>query len=201
WQSPAALQDFKSSPAYKHLLTALSSLYPTSNSPSNATSTTISFGRTLTYQPLHPHTQLRHVYFPTPLTPSRLAAIDAIQGLVYPYFFGISVTSTSAHKYAYRTRPTKGWVEGTRKWEGEECEVLMWVMFWKGREEEREFLEGVKRLRTRKGAEDGTAVYEGEVSVFEIWENELRGQGALGWVDEYVDFEMVPGFFKGDPWP
>ena len=67
-------------------------------------------------------------------------------------------------------------------------------MFWKGREEEKEFLEKVKVVKTR-ASENRTSVFEGVVGVVENWERELKELGAIEWVSEYVDFGIVPGGF------
>jgi hypothetical protein len=67
-------------------------------------------------------------------------------------------------------------------------------LFWKGREEERGFLEKVKVVKTR-ASENGTSVFEAVVGVVSNWERELRELGAVEWVSEYVDFGIVPGGF------
>jgi hypothetical protein len=85
-------------------------------------------------------------------------------------------------------------VYGTEERQGKECEVLMCILFWKGREEEKEFLEEVKVVKTRAG-ENRTSVFEGVVGVMENWEWELKELGAVEWVSEYVDFGSVPGGF------
>jgi hypothetical protein len=113
---------------------------------------------------------------------------------------------------AYHTEPRRGWVQGPVKWprselpgelkeakdsgegkteDGTECEMLLVVMSWKNGEVERKFRETTKRMRTEPGEEPGTAVFVGMVPVMEDWEEGLKADGAVGWRDWYVDFEMV----------
>jgi hypothetical protein len=113
---------------------------------------------------------------------------------------------------AYYTDPRSGWVQGLVKWpgselpgelngvkdpgegkteDGTECEVLLVVMSWKNRELERKFRETSKLMRTEPGKEPGTAYLVGMVPIMEDWEEGLKADGAVGWRDCYVDFEMV----------
>jgi hypothetical protein len=113
---------------------------------------------------------------------------------------------------AYHTGPRRGWVQGLAKWprselpgelkevkdsregkmkDGTECEVLLVVMSWKNGEVEGKFRETEKLMRTEPGKEPGTAVLVGMVPIMEDWEEGLKADGAVGWRDWYVDFEMI----------
>ena len=75
--------------------------------------------------------------------------------------------------------------------DGTECEVLLVVMSWRNREREEKFRETAKLMRTEPGKEPGTAVLVGMVPIMEDWEERLKADGAVGWRDWYVDFEMI----------
>jgi hypothetical protein len=193
WKSRTDYANFTQSPAHGNFLSALSSLL---GPASTITSITVSLGHPVTHNYLQPGTQLRYVYFPIPISPASRSAIEAIQGPVYPHGVSLSGSTAESAKFpsAYRVRPERGWVDGTEERQGKECELLMWVLFWKGRDEEREFLEKVKVVKTRAG-ENGTSIFEGVVGVVENWERKLKELGAVEWVSEYVDFGAVPGGF------
>lgn len=140
---------------------------------------------------LHPHTQLRTIYFPSPLSPAHKAAISRIKGLVHPYGLGISTATSSPS--AYYQIPLKGWVDPSTplSYENKPAEALVVLNSWKNAKSEREFgnLEAMRGVRI---LEDGTGESLGMMKVTEKWDEELREHGALGWVDEYCGFEMVP---------
>ena len=113
---------------------------------------------------------------------------------------------------AYHSSPKRGWVQGPVKWpgselpgelkevkdsgegkteDGTECEVLLAVMSWRNGEMEGKFVKRAKLMRTKLGKEPGTAVLVGMVPVMEDWEEGLKADGAVGWSDWYVDFEMI----------
>ena len=113
---------------------------------------------------------------------------------------------------AYHTGPRRGWVQGPVKWPGSElpgelkevkdsgegkredrteCEVLLAVMSWRNGEVEGKFRETAKLMCTKLGEEPGTAVLVGMVPVMEDWKEGLKADGAVGWRDWYVDFEMI----------
>lgn len=189
WASRNALAGFEASSAHSDLVTALESL----TDPKPAITTIIaSFANALTNQELRPYTQLRYVYFPAPVSPSSRTYIETIQGPAYSHGVGISASTATKFQSAYHSRPTRGWVDGIKIFDRKECDVLMWLMFWNGKEDKKEFLENTKVMKTRPGIKPGTALYESVVGVLENWEFKLREQGALGWIDEYVDFDGIP---------
>jgi len=110
---------------------------------------------------------------------------------------------------AYHAGPRRGWVQGPVKWpgselpgefkevkdsgegkteDGTECEVLLVVMSWRNGEVEGKFRETAKLMRTKLGKEPGTTVF---VPIMGDWEEGLKANGAVGWRDWYVDFEMI----------
>jgi hypothetical protein len=113
---------------------------------------------------------------------------------------------------AYHASPRRGWVQGPVEWPGSElpgelkevkdsgegkvedrteCEVLLVVMSWRNEEREGKFREREKLMRTEPGEEPGTAVLVRMVPIMEDWEEGLKADGAVGWRDWYVDFEMI----------
>ena len=62
---------------------------------------------------------------------------------------------------------------------GQECEVLLCILFWKSREMESEFLETVKVMETAPGDKPVRSVLVGMVPVREDWKK-LKSNGALG---------------------
>jgi hypothetical protein len=113
---------------------------------------------------------------------------------------------------AYHTGPRRGWVQRPVKWpgselpgelkevkdsgegkteDGTEYDVLLVVMSWRNGEVEGKFQETAKLMRTELGEEPRTAVVVGMVPVMEDWEEGLKADGAVGWRDWYVDFEMI----------
>jgi hypothetical protein len=113
---------------------------------------------------------------------------------------------------AYHAEPRRGWVQGPVEWPGSElpgelkevkdsregktedgtgCEVLLAVMSWRSKEKEGKFREREKLMYTEPGEEPGTAVLVRMVPIMEDWEEGLKADGAVGWRDWYVDFEMI----------
>jgi hypothetical protein len=110
---------------------------------------------------------------------------------------------------AYHTDPRCGWVQRPVKWpgselpgelkevkdsgeskteDGTECEVLLVVMSWMNGEREGKFRETAKLMRQVLGRAPGTIEF---VPIMGDWEEELKANGAVGWRDWYVDFEMI----------
>ncbi|KAK3303618.1 uncharacterized protein B0T15DRAFT_540788 [Chaetomium strumarium] len=208
WDDLAAVSGFRTSAAAEtmgHNLAILGDDHP--DAPSVAL-TTVDFGGSLDSQAvLRRHTQIRRVYFPSPVSDAARTAVRRLPGLVYRYGVGISGQDRLGRdtQRAYHRVPAVGWFvaeemlgeraeEGrvtTKQWDGKECDELVCVMFWKDGERERKFLEEERLPVTVPGSEPGTAVWVRDMSLMEEWEGKLEEAGAVGWEDEYVDFCVV----------
>jgi hypothetical protein len=181
----------------------------TADAPPSVVLTTVDFGGSLDSQAvLRRHTQIRRVYFPSPISDAARTAIRRLPGLVYRYGVGISGQQRLGWdaQRAYYRAPAVGWFvaeqtlgEGaieearvtTKHRDGKECDEFVYVMFWKDEEHERRFLEEERLPVTVPGSEPGTVLWVRDMSLLEEWEGQLREAGAVGWEDEYVDFWVI----------
>lgn len=218
WESYDSYTAFTASPdGQRAFLTRLAALHPANSDPSNIITLLTTFPRPgfSRGSDLHPHTHLRAIFFPTPLSDTDRAAACNRSGPIYPFGFTLhgGYSEAFAEMSAYHTGPRRGWAQGRVKWpgsdlpgeleevkdlgegktaeEGTECEVFLVVMSWTNGEAEKKFRETAKLMRTEPGEEPGTAVLVAMVPVMEDWEEGLKADGAVGWRDWYVDFEMI----------
>ncbi|GAB1316408.1 hypothetical protein MFIFM68171_06618 [Madurella fahalii] len=199
WDTREAQVTFAASQASRDLISALSALAPPSSPPPSAAAGG-EFGPSLSDRtPLTGHTQLRRVFFPPAMEPAARAAVAGLEALRYPYAIGIS-GETARQYMAYLMEPLAGWLDGSMTWPpgtasdngvrcGQvHCDVFMYVVLWKGPHEEARFVERVKRQRPRSAVPPNVWIPEDVISVKELWEEQLKESGAVGWEDEYVAF-------------
>ncbi|KAI1414316.1 hypothetical protein F5Y13DRAFT_159294 [Hypoxylon sp. FL1857] len=212
WPSAEKYTDFIESSEGKHFLLvlgSLSSIQPESDGdkgrggkalePLTIAATFGNLDRVSYRQPLYPHTQIRLVFFPTPTADDKRDIAIRHTGPSHKIGFG-SAQIFEAQSAYYRS-PRRGWcpwpivrstldripgeVEtkaqpgGER--EGASCDVMVALMTWRSKEKEQDFRDKAVVIRKDRGL----------VPVFEDWEDALKSQGAFGWKDYYVDFQMV----------
>ncbi|KAK4251294.1 hypothetical protein C7999DRAFT_28024 [Corynascus novoguineensis] len=206
WDDIEAVSVFQVSAAAPIMMRNLAILADTPDAP--VVLTTVNFGGSLDSQTiLRHHTQIRRVYFPTPVLDGARTAMRRLPGLVYRYGIGISGQNCIGgdSKRAYYRDPAVGWCVGeerlggsagekmatTKQWDGQECDEFVCIMFWRDKERERRFLVEERLPVTVPGSEPGTEVWVRDMSLIEEWEGKLEEAGAVGWEDEYVDFHVV----------
>ncbi|KAJ5808794.1 hypothetical protein N7474_010063 [Penicillium riverlandense] len=204
WESRSAYDTFAASGAAQTFYEAIAALHPANTAASNIITYLANFPREQLSRPtFHPHTQLRPVFFPN-LSEEAREAVFRHGGPAYPFAFAMHGGRSELWDEisAFHTDPRRGWIEGEmvrpcaqlpgestvagNSTEAEapvtkvECRVLLIVMSWRSSEPKQNFLETTPILRGQES-----------VPVMQEWEDTLGANGAVGWKDWYVDFEMV----------
>ena len=125
------------------------------------------------------------VYFPSDISEEAKAIANKARGLVYHYAPG------DRSKSAYVARPVRGWVSGTREYEGREAVVLRFLHYWKSKESESQFKAGATITVPR----------EGKAHYLTLWDHlleTLEEAGSLGIEEFHGKFVLVRNYWT-DP--
>ncbi|KAF2469986.1 uncharacterized protein BDR25DRAFT_303996, partial [Lindgomyces ingoldianus] len=122
-------------------------------------------------------------FFPPTISKESKANADQARGLVYHFAPGGSRPS------AYTSRPTRGWVHGTRDFAGQEAAVLRFMHFWKSDESEREFK-----------ASAGITVSPDSryLTLYDHMMEQLKDAGLLGIKEFHCKLVELPNYYR-DP--
>jgi hypothetical protein len=75
--------------------------------------------------------------------------------------------------------------------QGKECEVAMAIMFWKDEARERHFHDSETVAVLEPGPIESKLTAVGRRRLLREWEDRLKELGAVGWTDEWVDFQEI----------